>query len=245
MGVRRAVTLLELLVTMGVVMVVVAITIPVLRSVVMQRHDAKNLASLRSTHQQFRQYANDHQDYFVNAGPPRRPGYPAVIDYGPGNGFEHISYLGQSGWWPMVLATYTREGFPTWHSTHWDPPEDPPPHIREGYTATRFIAESGFLYSPACITSPDMWRNGAEDSPRWEWLRKVRWSETAYASSKGLLFDSVRPQNSDTKAMRTTVFVDGSASLRDYLNPVESPPDAARRGEPVLWTPNGILGRDF
>ncbi|MGP1309542.1 MAG: type II secretion system protein [Phycisphaerales bacterium] len=246
MRTRRAVTLMELLVTIGVVAIVVGITIPVLRTVALQRHDVRNLTSLRSTHQQFRQYANDNDDSFVNCGPPRRPGYPAVIDYGEPNGFEHISYLGQSGWWPMVLATYTREGFPTWHSTHWLPPDDPPPHIRRGYTNTRYIAESGFLYSPACITAPAMWRDGVDHlTPMDGHFRRVRWSETVHPAAKGLLFDSVAPLRSETSDKRQVAFVDGSVRMEDFLRPTGAPPGAARRGTAVLWTPHGILGRDF
>jgi prepilin-type N-terminal cleavage/methylation domain-containing protein len=246
LGAHKGVTLLELLVTIGVVAIVTALTIPVLRSVGLKRHDVKNLTSLRSTHQQFREYANDHDDYFVNCGAPRRPGYPAIVDFGDPNGFEHISYLGQQAWWPMVLATYTREGSPTWHSTHWPPPEIGPPHIRQGYTNTRFITESGFLYSPACITAPSLWRDdAAPNSEVAGHFRRVRWNETSHASSKGMLFDSVRPQATHDQDNRTVVFVDGSAGLRDFLRPTSAPPGAARRGMPVLWTPHGILGRDF
>lgn len=245
MGVRRAVTLLELLVAMGVVMVVVAITIPVLRSVVMQRHDAKNLASLRSTHQQFRQYANDHQDYFVNAGPPRRPELPTLIDYGEPNGFIHMTYLAHTVWWPMVLATYTREGFPTWHSTHWPAPDDVSEPIFSGYDQPRFIAQSGFQYSPACITSPQMWRDAADGAQQWSYYRFVRWSETAHPASKGLLYDAVRPSVERGLEVRSVVFVDGSARKHNFFEAIASPPGAERRGAPVEWTPEGIHGRDF
>jgi len=237
---------MELLVTIGVVVVVVGIAIPVIRNVALRRHDVKNLTSLRSTHQQFREYANDHDDVFVNAGPPRRPGYPAVIDYGEPNGFELISYLGQSVWWPMVLATSTREGFPTWHSTHWPPPDDASPQLRGAYPGARYIAESGFAYSPACITAPAMWRDGVDHNGElFPFFRRVRWSETAYAASKGLLFDSVSPTGAHGRATRLVVFVDGSARSADVAHHAPNEPGASRRGPPVLWTPNGILGRDF
>lgn len=243
---RRAATIVELLVTVAVVAIVVGITIPVLRTVAMKRHDVKNLTSLRSTHQQFRQYANDHQDYFLNAGLPRRPGYPAAIDYGPGNGFEHISYLGQDTWWPMVLSTYTKEGFPTWHSTHWPPPERGPAHVHAGYTNTRYIAESGFIYSLACVTDPSLCRDSADASGGFDrYYQLVRWSTTAHPSSKGMLFDGVSPSRDDRTDWRNVVFVDGSAGLYDFFSPVASPEGARRRGRPVSWTPEGILGRDF
>jgi prepilin-type N-terminal cleavage/methylation domain-containing protein len=246
LGQRKGVTLLELLVTIGVVAIVVSITIPVLRSVGLKRHDIKNLTSLRSTHQQFREYANDHDDYFVNAGPPAHPGLPTLVDYGEPNGFIHMTYFGQRYWWPMVLATYTREGFPTWHSTHWPPPDDVSEPIVSGYDQPRFIAQSGFEYSDACISAPAMWRDGVDhNTDTSEHYRRVRWSETAHASSKGLLYDAVRPRYEQGKEIRTVVFVDGSAGKHDFLAPVASPPGAARRGVPVAWTPEGILGRDF
>lgn len=247
MGAHKGVTLLELLVTVGVVAIVTAITIPVLRSVGLKRHDIRNLTSLRSTHQQFREYANDHDDYFVNAGPPAQPGLLTLVDYGEPNGFIHMTYFGHIAWWPMVLATYTREGFPTWHSTHWPPPDAVSEPIVSGYDQPRFIAESGFLYSPACISAPAMWRDDFDPAggDAWSHLRRVRWSETAHASSKGLLYDAVRPRYEQGKEIRTVAFVDGSAGKHDFLNPVASPPGAQRRGAPVAWTPEGILGRDF
>jgi hypothetical protein len=60
-----------------------------------------------------------------------------------------------------------------------------------------------------------------------------------------MLYDAVRPRYEQGKEIRTVVFVDGSAGKHDFLNPVASPPGAARRGAPVAWTPEGILGRDF
>lgn len=243
---RRAVTIVELLVTVAVVAIVVGITIPVLRTVAMKRHDVRNLTSLRSTHQQFRQYANDHQDYFVNAGLPRRPGAPVLVDYGDPNGFFVMTYNAHTVWWPMVLATYTREGFPTWHSTHWPPPDAPSEPIASGYTNIRYIAESGFHYSAACVTSPRFWQDGVDASLLADYANKVRWSDVAFASGKGLLFDSVQPQRRvGREDLRNVVFVDGAARAADFLDPAPAPPDAARRGRPVEWTPHGVLGRDF
>ncbi|MBX3353527.1 MAG: hypothetical protein KF684_11400 [Phycisphaeraceae bacterium] len=243
---RRAVTIPELLVAIAVVVILVAITIPVLRTGSIRGHDARNQSRLRSTHQHFQLYANDHADAFVNAGPPAIPGYPIVIDFGAGNGGVALDYLMQAWWWPYVVAAHFGEAFPTWHSTH------PPPYPQHqspsrpvgGVTNNQYAADSDFVYSramlvdPTCFTSEERIRD-----PRCH--RLVRWSEVAFASSKGLMADTARPSFESGSRHRNVSFVDGSVALMNMATRAPAPAEIGWEGIPVYATPLGVLGRDF
>lgn len=242
-GTARGVSLLEVMVTVAVVGILTAITIPVLRSMAMRGHDAKNQSSLRSTHQHFRIYANDNQDYFVNAGRPKAPGLPVVVDFGPGNGWMAMDYFVQVWKWPAVAALHFGEAFPTWHSTH-DREAPARWQVATGAIANpQFIKDTSFLYSRAMLADPYCFADGVSASAH-RCLREVRWSEVAFPSSKGLMVDFARPQRDPTAPFRNVSFVDGSVALIDFFAVAPQPPGAAWVGQPILSTPQGVLGRD-
>lgn len=239
----RGVTIVEVMITVGIVALLTAITIPVLRSVSMRTHDAKNQTSLRSTHQHFRLYANDNDDYFVNAGRPIREGYPTTVDFGEGNAFTVMSYYGQVFWWPLVAGSYFQEAFPTWHSTHVRELPAPRRGIRT-WTNPQYAVETEFLYSNTMLADPRQFSDDAVHDD-WRLMKKVRWSEVAYASAKGMMFDNARPQEGAVEILKNVVFSDGSVELIDFATAVDAPPGASWNGTPVLSTPLGVLGRDF
>lgn len=242
----RAVTLLELLIALGVVAIVIAIAVPVLRSGMVRAHDAKNQASLRSTHQHFQMYANDRGDSFVNAGPAVIPGYPIVVDFGEGNGRVAMGYLVQSWQWTYVAALHFREAFPTWHSTHAARADATQPTVPQvgGVTNAQHAAPTAFIYSQAMLAEPRNFTSlRAISDPRGH--RLVRWSEVAFPSSKGLMSDPERPRFKKDERRLNVSFVDGSAGLMDYTNAAPPPPETDWPGIPVYATPMGVLGRDF
>jgi prepilin-type processing-associated H-X9-DG protein len=230
------------MVTVAVVGILTAITIPVLRSMAMRGHDAKNQSSLRSTHQHFRIYANDNNDYFVNAGRPKAPGLPIVVDFGPGNGWMAMHYFVQVWKWPAVAALHFGGAFPTWHSTH--EPVIPEGNGRPGgIDNPRYAFETKFHYSQAMMANPFRF-----DAPGilndFDAYRKVRWSEVAFPASKGLMQDVGRPQPQRGHTNRNVSFVDGSAALVDLSQAPPAPDGITWAGIPVTATPLGVLGRD-
>ena len=212
----RGVSLVEVLVTITVIGILTAITIPVLRSMAMRGHDAKNQSSLRSTHQHFRIYANDNDDYFVNAGRPERPGLPIVVDFGPGNGWMGFPYLLQKSRWPAVLGNALGEAFPTWHSTHEGTIRD-----RDGrpgnITNPQYVFETSLIYSQAMLADPFRFTS-ADSFHDYSAYRMVRWSEVSFPSSKGLMIDMARPQKDHNREMRNIAFADGSVALVDLFS---------------------------
>lgn len=243
---RRAVTIPELLVAIAVVVILVAITIPVLRTGSIRGHDARNQSRLLSTHQHFQLYANDHADSFVNAGPPVNLGYPIVVDFGPGNGRVAMGYLVQAFQWPYVAAHYFREAFPTWDSTHASRPDQSQPSSSQvgGVTNSQYAASTSFMYSQAMLADP---RNFLSLRAIYDARghRRVRWSEVAFASSKGLMSDPARPHFESGARHLNVSFVDGSVALMNSTSIAPPPPETDWPGIPVYATPMGVLGRDF
>lgn len=238
----RGVTLLEVLITVGVAMMLAAIAIPALRAAAMRVHDAKNQSSLRSTHQQFREYANDHDDYFLNAGRPDAPDLPVVVDFGPGNGWMAFPYMTQIIEWPSVASLSFGEAFATWHSTH-DRAEHEGGREPGGIGNPRFARTTKFVYSEAMLADPFRFTS-AGIAGDFAAHRRVRWSEVAYASCKGLMFDTARPQSTPSLRMANASFVDGSAEAIDVSMPPPAVPGVEWEGVTVLATPMGVLGRD-
>lgn len=239
----RGVTIVEVLITVGIVTLLMAITIPVLRSASMRSHDAKNQTSLRSTHQHFRLYANDNDDFFVNAGRPSAPGLPVIVDFGRGNGSFSMHYFAQTWKWPAVTALHFKEAFAVWHSTH-TPPVPRDDGRPGGVENPQFAFDTSFMYSQAMLAHP--WRfvePGLLDD--FQAYRLVRWTETAFPANKGLMFDDARPRSSTQDDRRNVSFVDGSVAILDISTVVPPPPGVDWDGIPITATPLGILGRDF
>lgn len=228
---------------LGVIALLLAILLPTLAGARKSTSDTIDLANLRSTHQQFYEWGAAHDDYFLNAGPPA-PDKDFYIEYG---GCLYVgSYLAQGMRWPLVLAAWTGEGSPTWHSSN--APEPPPRDISCRIQNIRYAVASAFYYTHAALVAPeaynpDLWSDCApDDSARF--YRMVRWSETSFPAEKGLLYDSAAPAQAGGAPHASVVFVDGSASIMDFAKSVAQPVGECRF-TPVKQTPFGILGRDF
>ncbi len=241
----RGVTLIELLVVAGVIAVILVIAIPAIRSANIGARDTQNLANMRSTHQQFREWGNDHDDRFVNQGPPP-PGKEFVLELGPGGGaIVGAGYESQATRWNWPLAAWSHEGVLSWHSVY-APPEDPrgvAEQVAPGFgCAVCVYSPSAFTYAAAMLFDP-YWFTAEREArfvARDRAARYVRWSEAAYPSGKGLMIDSARPQDAGADAV---VFVDGGAALVMQSTRVDG--DSGFTSAPVSRTWKGILGRDY
>lgn len=78
---RRAFSLVELLVVIGIIAVLVGILVPAFGRAREQARRARCLANLRSLGQQMFAYANHHRDRLPNGNPPRTWADPGAADW--------------------------------------------------------------------------------------------------------------------------------------------------------------------
>ena len=229
---------------LGVIGLLLALILPALRAARETTKDSLDLANLRSTHQQFYQWGAEHRDHFLNAGPPP-PERDFYIEYG-GCTLVIDSYFIQQSMWPLVLANWTGEGSPAWHSTNGPTPEARIDSCR--LDNVQYVTESAYHYARGALASPELWMPELWDGSCYpsdykRYYRFVRWAEAAFPAQKGLLYDSASPP-SDGRHPAAVVFVDGSAQLMD-LNDSTQQAIGPCDFEAVVRTYKGILGRDF
>jgi len=238
---RRAVTIVELLVVVAVLAILLGILLPTLRGGKRASRDTIDLANLRSIHQQFRLWGNDHQDRFVNAGVPP-PGEPLTLSAGPGNGSVVGPYLMQGTYWPLILSAWGEPGTRSWHSqrtvigAEWQ-------FLGVGAQGGVFVRPSAFVYSFNLLTHPARWMPPACNTDSSELERYntvVYWSSVAYPGRKGMMIDrSAEPDDAAAS------FVDGSARLFPAGRFSETAPGCLGGFfSPVIATPFGYLGVD-
>lgn len=249
---RAGVTLVEVLVALGVIAVLLAISLAAFRRARITANDAKDLSNLRMTMLDFISYCNDHQGAWPNAGlpdaqdlwfyPPARSEWRTRIGL-----YESVAEN-----WPMVLKRWSGASAEHWHSAYDDFTSggriDPSQARAEGRDL--FGVQSKYLYSRTFVTRWDAWTNPGLNVPFEEYARTyfriVRLSDVVSPSAKGVLRHDARPGNTD---LRHCAFADGSASLRSMRagRPTAVPPlwGSETPGLPILSTLHGYLGADY
>lgn len=228
-GGRAGFSLVELLVAIGVIAVLVAISLPALRGARERSLDTQDLANMRTIVQDMAAWSNDHADVFPNGGGMTAPYLTIVRAEGEIVGvFDYYEHVGG---WIHVLRAHFGEYSPAWG-------------VARGYPAKPF-------YSNAMISDPRLW-DACPTSPdrRWQFARTVSTSETAYPSAKGLLVTGGSLGAQVAEQTYSIAMVDGSAARYEV--------DAILRGAywefcgsrlagatpPVVHTVRGVLGRD-
>jgi hypothetical protein len=258
---RRAVTLVEVLVTIGVTVILTLILITGLRAVRGQTLAMKDLQNIRLSGQDFLAWSAENDERFVNIGPEYPGQWEAVL--GPSmpplspDGFASF-YWGQQVSWNSVLNALTGAAHQHWQSVYG--PRDltslgaagesvAGPSVPERGTIQYALSATRFVYSPTFLTHASAWEGDIE-FPRVTdiapFFATVRLSQVKSPGGKGLLLNKLIPDHSNTFHV---VYVDGSADRRDRdtFVPAASPPtavDPSLPGTPVLHTLRGYEGRD-
>lgn len=240
---RRAVTLVEMLVSMGAVALLTAILIVSLRGVRSQASDVQNLSNLRATLVDFVAWGTSHDGQLLNVGLPTEAG--ADWYYGQGSSLEERQwlYLGQTLAWPLVMERWLGGSQEHWHAVAGPYPSD---SADDGEAAHA----SRFVYGDCLLTAPEVWTYPGES---WQigslapHFRLNRFDGVAHPSRKGLL---VHWHTLGTPRRWQFGMADGAAHLRppDEARPAATPlgaSDPTERGAPVLHTENGVRGADF
>jgi hypothetical protein len=252
---RRAVTLVEVLVTIGVTVILTLILITGLRAVRGQTLAMKDLQNLRLSGQDMLLWSTDNDDVFLNIGTPGSPrwgvtGLPPGMDpVGIGN-----TYWGQQSSWNVFLSVFTQRAEQHWQSSYGlrtfsGVVGGTTQELPEAGTRAYAQYPSRFRYSPAFLTAPEMWvpdayfENAGALVP---YFADVRTAQVVHPASKAVL---VNFEVVDHPERRHLAAVDGSAHARDAsaMQPV-APYTLAPAGTPGIagiHTLDGHRGRDL
>jgi prepilin-type N-terminal cleavage/methylation domain-containing protein len=242
---RRAFTLIELLVSIGIIGILIALTVPALRSTRSRGSETVVLSNLRGIASTFSLYNEAYDGRY-----PWVPQWSKMYIVPPEDGMNsYIStdyYWVLSYAWPAVfhdLAPW-REHYMSWR----DPPvrHGKRPWLDEG--SSKHVWPS-YMYCRSFQARPIVWASGGPLPPEGN-FNPTRVSEVRFPSSKALMFDKDltylhrEPRETDARGV---LAADGSASMR--FNRDAKPPAQNRldESEPTIYhdTPDGVLGRDF
>lgn len=242
---RRAVTLLELLVTIAATVVLTAILIVTIRGVRGQTLSAMNINNLRMSMQDLHAWSAENDSKMLNIESPQSYIYRTGFrDYpNPSDRFFRDVYWGQITSWSQYLFLATGQRHKHWTTAYPEPvANDPniPPHAGR-------VVDPTFLYSPTMITSSSLWTVPPPSTSIEEasaYFRTVRVSDIAHPGRKGVLVHLHAAQ----EGAHHIAFADGHAAAHrdeDLTPPTTSPTSmVGAPGRPVLHTPAGHEGVD-
>jgi len=254
MPTRRAFTLVEILDTIGVIGVLIAILAPALRGARGTARETVCLANLRTAHADVDAYLGAHRGAYPRLGAGSYDVAPLV------NG-RFTARLTTSGeWnthlWPAVMHEVApwREHFGSWvcpgsprvpgEPWHGDP--DTPGHPGDGVPS--------YLLSMALTAAPRLWYPDTVVDPEnpGEFLRPARDHELRSPAGKVLLYDSemahLDPLTPEPlRDARPIGFVDGHAAVLKRSESTEPVPNPLRSGlaSRLDDTPRGAHGHDY
>ena len=179
---RSAFTLMEILVSIGVVALLVGLLVPALGNARDQSRELVSAVNLRSIGQIFEMYADNSKDLYPAPVPNRF--YPT-----PHSGIQlTISHWEASNLWHNLFA----DTYPWEENEQMYLAPGAERHANEGTVLTTIF--SSFQYSASFLGQPKIWSE--TDFPNTEWPqleRSVRQSMVRYPSAKALMWDVEMP----------------------------------------------------
>lgn len=255
---KRGVTLVEVLVSIGIISILLGISAPALRSSAQRARSVVCLATIRSLGQATHVYTNDHGHWPYAAVEPRLD--DALLNpLRP----DPMLYWWQVNHWMLAMHGYLDgEEFlnPAAHDP-WSPIVDrmADPEVR-AILPEGSVFPSNYNLSTALFSGAALWlrENPVADESQ---LARVQAAAVAYPSQK-VMYHEVMPHHLGAAAISdlhagilkvyelNIVYVDGSArAILSSDRPASVPNPMARPGEgfagPLTNTWDGYLGRDF
>ncbi len=256
-GVRRAWTVIELLVVIGIVSVLLAITIPTLRGVRRQGDATQCLTHLRSCATAVTLYTKDFRDVFPYFGDPSA--HPSFRNGGVG-----CSFFAQAFHWPLVVSPYLT-------SERVSPvqlcPQSPAAiAIYKEHDSTfleqyppNYVFTSDYSLSYTTFTRPEFWETDDVSWNQTSLMRSVSVHEAIFPSSKGVMLETTAFHARDGtpygQAADMSIDSPGTARVRFHVAFCDGSTRALAKSSlasgigkhrtPVMKTRHGIRGIDL
>ncbi|GJM19910.1 MAG: hypothetical protein DHS20C14_21230 [Phycisphaeraceae bacterium] len=259
---RRAFTLVEVLVTISIISILLAILLPALGKARTASRQTLALVNARTVAMSFDEYLNDNDETYPFIPLREDPNIPGggeavYFQWWPENTFIGVSDAFALEWaWPAVLKSVApwQESYPVWVSPGMstDLPENPPDFGEDdSEPAEEFIS---WRLSSAFLGDPKIW--DADDPGTDASLhRAVRRGEVTFASSKVLLWDTHLAYLRGAPELREghwdaptpMAFADGHAAVNNPLDAREGVSNALRFGDDrrLHNTADGAKGIDY
>jgi len=247
---HRGFSLIEILVSIGIIAVLIGIALPALSGARQRARDVVGLSNLRQTGLVMESYVKSYDGWlpFASEGTwfritPREP--PDALTSG--------IHWDLSNYWSSLFHEVAP--WPEWFQV-WTYPDPRRPGVEPwdvpGHDGPLYDGISSLRYSRALFARPQIWEVGEMIEDRDSVLRGVRMNEVRFPSSKVSLFDGelcVRVRcDSELEAKRGMLFLDGHAAqlaTGDAIEPVQGRMPYLGEPEPLHDTAGGAYGRDY
>lgn len=243
----RAFTIVELMVSIGVIALLLAILVPALRGARKSADEVVALSNLRGIGVVFERYTQANRGFypFIEPGsaleivPPGEPEGASLSTTDPWVArYAWVTVMHEVAPWREHYATWVNRRGQRGDGAPWGDPTIP------GKLYPRWPS---YHYSNSFVADPIVWSGGAAVSD--EAFTPQRASSTAHPAAKALVFDASREYLVDprAKARRGVLAADGSAALRWDAEARSPVPNPLRGGEALRYhdTPSGLLGVDW
>lgn len=233
---RGAFTLVELMVSIGIVSVLIGILLPALAVTKVSGHRTLLLANQRESMRVVEQYAADHDDAFPNAGDDGGVTASWVWD-----GKKHqLDYWAQPEYWGWYVQSLGYDGY-----VSMGPDAAPGAYAdREDCMSCGLGVRSLHVLSPTVLAEPEQFVDGAEIDRMLTGAARLQ--DVSFPASKGVLTQMYfRPKAGEEAPPWLIHFADGHGANvyeRDLLPGVRL--GIPFGGLPVMTTVDGVRGRD-
>lgn len=237
-----AFSLIELLISIGIIGVLIALLVPALHGVRGQAQQTITRANLRQTYMAFSSYTA----YYDETYPWRPLGGDWILLNPEGTLQVRPSHFGLSYYWPGLMMEILpwEEHYRSWlggGARYGDAPWIPPEGVNLAWRPSSFSLSESFL------ARPQLWTPGATDTT--ENLRPVRENEVLAPASKVLLYDvekaTLRDDSDADEDVTLMVFTDGHVDDKRMSEARMLTDRPWREPRPLHDTPGGVRGRDY
>lgn len=246
---HRGFTLVELLATIAIIGVLLAILLPALRSTRESAIVTRHMSNMRECSNVLSLYSQAHRDSYPFMGVPGQPelGVAEFNDLIPpdaGISYNAAYFAANSFHWPTVVE---RAGFDIALTA--EPDDEARDALVERY-GRHDLLRASYQLSNTLVATPEYWRLGPVPFTKPSYFQAIRTHQTRYPSSKGIVvatqvgfFDRSTPGEENWVLVG---FGDSSVWKKDYAhdNGLQARPYASTN-LPVFTTVDGIRGRDY
>lgn len=252
----RGVTLIELMISLGVIAALIAITVPALSGARISAAELRSLSNARQVSADMQAYADRFGHWPFSAPGTAPPGYqetpPAgylIVQWWPPQAQFFIivsNHWQHSNLWPGLVAVVApwEEHYETWIS----PGAEPSSLYNNNHGP-----ETSYLYSNSFVGSPALWSGSAPaDSAL---IAPMKPADVAHPANKVLVWDASlaylpqRPASVEGHLNHLTpmAFADGHAAVHNPLDAAAGVPNPLNNNnsDRLHNTPGGVQGRDY
>ncbi len=241
---RAGFSLIEVLVTIGVIGILIAILVPVLFGAKAAGGQTVTLSNLRQLGLTMADYHATHREAypFAPAGSSFQLGPPDA-----GMGAISPGYWDLSIYWPALLHDIApwREHFATWVGPG-GVEDDQRPWMRETEFGQTFRWPS-YRLSHTMFARPELWAPATEDDQAF--YRPVFVKDVRHPASKVVFWDAelthLQSSPEADRDPRASLFADGHVSVHRLSEAATPPTISFKDTRPLQDTPDGVHGRDY